>query len=109
MAKQNKASPETQREAQQIARGIQRPGQSKEETKRIAQGIKQGIDLYKKQQKAKARELDRKRKKLDQQAASDKTQVEVSVETVYRQHWLPWALLVLSWIGMAGYCLWVNG
>lgn len=58
-----KPSPQTQEESLKIAKGIQRPAQTKEQTKLIAQGIQQGIDLYKKQQKEKARELSKKRKK----------------------------------------------
>jgi len=36
-----------------IARGTQRPAQTKEQTRLIAQGIQKGIELYKKQQKKK--------------------------------------------------------
>jgi len=46
-----------------IARGTQKPGQTKEQTKLISQGIKKGIDQYKKQQSARARELDKNSKK----------------------------------------------
>ncbi|MBT8439031.1 MAG: DUF2956 domain-containing protein, partial [Gammaproteobacteria bacterium] len=37
--KHPKPSPETREEAMKIARGTQRPGQTKEQTKLIAQGI----------------------------------------------------------------------
>ena len=43
-----KLSPQTQEEGLKIAKGIQRPAQSKEQTRLIAQGIQQGIDIYKK-------------------------------------------------------------
>ncbi len=46
-----------------MARSVQKPGQSKEHTKLVAQGIAKGIELYKKQQSAKARERDRQRKR----------------------------------------------
>ena len=46
-----KPSPQTQEEALRVAKGIQRPAQTKEQTKLIAQGIQKGIELYKKQQK----------------------------------------------------------
>ena len=49
-----------------IAKGTQKPGQTKEQTKLVAQGIQKGIELYKKQQKAKARELDKQLKKAKQ-------------------------------------------
>jgi len=53
-----------QAEALRMARSIQTPGQTKEQTKLIAQGIAKGIELYKKQQSAKARERDKLRKRL---------------------------------------------
>jgi len=90
-----------------IAKSIQRPAQTKEQTKLIAQGIQQGIDLYKKQQKEKARELDKKLK----QVAHQKTQSivsddqEIQVQIVYRQHWLPWLLLLIGWLVMGIYFL----
>ena len=55
-------SPETREEAMKIAKGTQKPGQTKEQTKLIAQGIQKGIDQYKKKQKAKTREIDKKLK-----------------------------------------------
>jgi hypothetical protein len=55
-------SPETQSEALTIAKGRQQPGQTKEQTRFIAKGIQKGIEQYKKQQKAKARELDKRLK-----------------------------------------------
>ena len=87
-----------------IARGTQRPGQTKEQTRLIAQGIQKGIDQYKKQQKAKARERDRQRNKLSREknrlADPDS---QTGNETRYRQHWLPWLLLLISWLGIAVY------
>jgi hypothetical protein len=102
-----KPSPQTQDEAMKIARGTQRPAQTKEQTKLIAQGIQKGIDLYKKQQKEKARDLNRKLKKVarqqEQSVESDDGEVEESI--VYRQHWLPWLLLALTWLGIGIYFL----
>jgi len=99
----------THDEAMRIARGRQRPGQTKEQTKLIAQGIQEGIKQYRKQQSARGRELDRKLKKVKQQMASPAVhEIEVQEKVVYRQHWLPWALLVLSWLAMAVY-LFVSG
>ncbi len=51
-------------EALQVARSIQKPGQTKEQTRLIAHGIAKGIALYKKQQSAKARERDKGRKRM---------------------------------------------
>lgn len=90
----------------QVAKATQRPGQTKEQTRLIAQGIQKGIDHYKKQQKAKARELDKRLKQLSRQpAANTENQVEMQVTTVYKQHWLPWGLLAASWIGVIA---WLN-
>ena len=102
-----KPSQQTQEEALKIARGTQRPAQTKEQTRMIAQGIQKGIDLYKKQQKEKARGLNRKLKKI----ASQKEQLiesddhEMQERIVYRQHWLPWFLLFLTWLGVGIYFL----
>lgn len=104
-SKKRQLSETSHDEAMQIARGTQRPGQSKEQTKLIAQGIQKGIEQYKRRQNAKARDLDKKLKKVNQQLASPEArEVEVQERVVHRQHWLPWALLVLSWLAVAIYC-----
>lgn len=103
-----KPSPQTQEEALKIARATQRPAQTKEQTKLIAQGIQKGIELYKKQQKEKARELSKRLKKSARQSEAPAAEAESSEsETliVYRQHWLPWLLLGLTWLGIGGYWL----
>ncbi|MEI8595035.1 DUF2956 domain-containing protein [Photobacterium sp. Hal280] len=101
-------SPETQAEAMQIARATQKPGQTKEQTKLIAQGIQKGIELYKKQQKAKARERDKFRKKqLKEKTAlntdSGTGSADLHAQTVIRQSPTPWILLLLSWAGFIGW------
>jgi pyridoxine/pyridoxamine 5'-phosphate oxidase len=102
-----KPSPETQAEALKIARATQRPGQTKEQTKLIAQGIEKGIAFYKKQQKEKARELSRKLKKAASQSQlsvePEDQEMEIVERIVYRQHWLPWLLLAVSWLGWGVY------
>jgi flagellar biosynthesis GTPase FlhF len=109
MARYSKKRPPSEadkEEAMRIARGTQRPGQTKEQTRLITQGIRKGIEQYKKQQSAKARELDRKLKKVNQPlAAAETDEREIEEKIIYRQHWLPWLLLVLSWLLMAGYWL----
>lgn len=101
-----KPSPETALEAERIAKATQKPGQTKEQTRLIAQGVQKGIDEYKKQQKARARAAD-KAKKQRQRAQSHELDAELDLdetapqETNTRSAWLPWALLVLSWIGFA--------
>lgn len=98
-------SRETVAEAMRIARANQRPGQTKEQTRLIAQGIQKGIDQYKKQQKAKAREMDRRRKKTTAAGPADETPAESPEESGVstRGGWLPWILLGISWIGFALY------
>jgi len=102
-----KPSQQTQEEALKIARGTQRPAQTKEQTRLIAQGIQKGIDLYKKQQKEKARDLNRKLKKISSQKRQsiESDDHEIQERVVYRQHWLPWLLLFLTWLGMGIYLL----
>jgi hypothetical protein len=97
-SKKQTASPETRGEAMKTARATQRPGQTKEQTRLIAQGIQKGIDQYKKQHKAKSRELDKQLKKT-QLKTSPANEIEFQKQTIYRQHWLPWLLLVLTWLG----------
>lgn len=106
MAKRSKKyrdSDTSHEEARQIARGTQRPGQTKAQTKLIAQGIQKGIEQYKKQQNARARELDKKLKKARQHAPPDVREAGAQEKIVYRQHWIPWALLVISWLAMAAW------
>jgi len=95
-----KPSPQTQEEALKVAKSIQRPGQTKEQTKLIAHGIQQGIDLYKRQQKEKARELNKIRKKLANQKerTHELDEQEIQEIIVHQQHWLPWLLLIISWL-----------
>ncbi|MGB5282376.1 MAG: DUF2956 domain-containing protein [Arenicellales bacterium] len=95
----NKISPQTQDEAMKITRGIQKPGQTKEQSKLIAQGIQKGIDQYKKQYRAKERELDKKLKKVALQPHLNEEIAPESTEVVkYRQSLLPWILLLMSWV-----------
>lgn len=100
-----KPSPQTQEEALKLAKSTQRPAQTKEQTKLIAQGIQKGIDLYKKQQKEKARAQNKVLKKLSRQKERDRDNEPeaLPIDIVYRQHWLPWLLLIFSWIGFVLY------
>jgi len=98
----NTVSEETQDEALKIARSTQKPGQTKEQTKLIAQGIQKGIVQYKKQHKARARELNKQLKKI-KHSGKEEAQVEISEIIQVKQHWLPWCLLVLSWVIFVAY------
>jgi hypothetical protein len=103
----NPISEQSKIEAVKIAKGIQKPGQIKEQTKLISQGIEKGIAEYKKQQKMKAREADKSRKQLLK--AKQKADAERMEETVEDKKdsrlkvYLPWVLLILSWVGFIGF------
>ena len=90
-------------EAITIAKGIKQENQTKSQTKLIAQGIRKGIELYKNQHNKKQRELDKRNKKdlknkLNDRD-SDKSDSDLSQKNISRSlSWLPWILLVLSWL-----------
>ncbi len=102
-SKKENASDQTKEESLSIARGIQKPGQNKEQTKLVAQGIQKGIDLYKKQHKAKSRDLDKQLKKAKNYKEELLDSSQDIVETKQSKNWLPWALLGLSWVAFVAY------
>ncbi len=104
-SKQNKTSEQTQSDALQVARSTQKPGQTKAQTKLIEQGIRKGIEVYKQQQKAKLRELDKRLKKAAASPlATDraKTAQAELIQPVAGAR-LPWVLLALSWAVFGGF------
>jgi len=105
--KQQAVSPETQAEAMQAAKATQRQGQTKEQTKLIAQGVQKGIELYKKQQKERARELNKKLKKvsgqLNQTEQIHEPREPDNSESNSQCGGLAWFLLLASWCGFALY------
>ena len=103
-SKKNRVSDKTKDDSIKIARGTQRPGQTKEQTKLIAQGIQKGINQYKKQQSVKARELDKKLKNVAVNRVSNKSSTDSSLEpAAVKSSYLPWLLLIISWFGFAAY------
>ena len=97
-----KVSKQARAEALKIARGTQRPGQTKEQTKLIAKGIEKGIAEFRKREKAKARERDKLRKKaLNKtdpiQPQAEKEQDIQTRKTASWSVWIPWLLLLASW------------
>jgi hypothetical protein len=96
-SKQKQVSEETQDEAFKLARSNHKPGQTKEQTKLIAQGIQKGIDQYKKQYKVKSRELNKQLKKV-KNTHQDETDIVLPESNQTKQAWLPWSLLVISWV-----------
>ncbi|ABV88655.1 DUF2956 domain-containing protein [Shewanella pealeana] len=99
-------SDETKTEALQVAKSMQKPGQTKEQTKLIAQGIEKGIAEYKKLQKGKARERDKARKQESRAKAREANiadQDHSNIEDRAASPYLPWGLLTISWIGFIAY------
>jgi hypothetical protein len=91
-----------------IAQGIKQQNQTKTQTKLGAQGIGKGIELYKKQQNKKQREIDRNRKReLKNRLNSDSNSIgqlnQSQKRTVISQANLAWALLLLSWLFFLAY------
>jgi Flp pilus assembly protein TadB len=101
----NKVSPETQTQAMKLAKGTQKPGQTKEQTKLIAQGIEKGISEYKKQQNKKSRTRDKERKAQVKIKQANQANAETtgSSEPKPSANYLPWLLLVISWVGFSLY------
>ncbi len=103
-SKKNKITEQTKEDAAKIARGIQKPGQTKEQTKLVAQGIQKGIEQYKKKYNEKTRELDKKLKKASASKLLHESSTVLSVEpTTVKNNKLPWILLAISWIGFVAY------
>lgn len=103
--KPHSPSVETQEAAERLARAQQKPGQTKEQTRLISQGIQQGIAEYKRQQKAKARELNKLKKKTGPSQVRTGEQTDSADDhgptprhEGLRPVWLPWSLLILSWL-----------
>jgi len=100
---------ETQQQALNIAKSTQKEGQTKEQTKLIATGIEKGIAVYKKQQKAKARQSDKARKqqaKHKQHSQHDEPELELEFDEPTQMTPVVWGLiclLALSWICFAWY------
>lgn len=91
-------SDQTKTEALKVAKGTQKPGQTKEQTKLIAQGIEKGIAEYKKREKQKARERDKQRKQ--ELKAKEKADIQPATEAKNSNPTvLPWVLLGVSWVG----------
>ena len=103
-SKKEKVSEQTKEEASALAKGIQKPGQTKEQTKLVAQGIQKGIELYKKQNKEKSRDLDKKLRKAKEALVQEPNENEQQQAPKTPKNILPWSLLALSWLGFLGFC-----
>lgn len=88
-------------EALKIANSIKVDGQDKAETKAIANGIQRGIEMFMRQQSEKARDLDKRVKKVKQLTATVARNNDTSTTPVVippKSSRLPWVLLTISWI-----------
>ena len=97
-AKADKASVEVQQSAAKIAAGMKKPVQTKEQTKLVEQGIQKGIEQYKKVHKAKARDADKAKKKL-QKAKLVTITDDAAVANESKSSFVPWLLRAISWVG----------
>ena len=100
-------SKETKAEAEKMANATQRPGQTKEQTKLIAQGIQKGIDHYKKQQKSKTREINKKLRSVRTKASTEPNGKENESDRPNQNtnNRFPWILLGVSWLLFIGYLI----
>jgi len=103
-----KISKESQAEALKIAKGTQKKGQTKEQTKIVAQGIEKGIAEYKKQQKVKARDRDKLRKKELRAKVNQEVEPIPPEKQSSDLNWVPWMLLATSWVGFIAYFMVTN-
>ena|SRR5690554_6814321 len=106
MAKDKKASRELKNEAAKIIRAVNIQGESRSETQRLQAGVQRAIEYYLRQHSAKARELDKKTKKLHRLESVSDSAPELTTappNTVTTR--LPWLLLMLSWALFIGYLL----
>ena len=72
----------------QIAKSIQRPGQTKEQTRLVARGIEQGVEQYKKRERAKAKERAKRARDVERPDATTAR----GRKRIYRDRSLPAAL-----------------
>lgn len=92
---------DTRAEAVKIANSIKVEGQDKATTKAIASGIQRGIEMFMRQQSEKARDLDKRVKKVKQLAATVAKSADATEEVtvvVHKTSPLPWILLAASWV-----------
>lgn len=90
-------------EALKLANSQHIEGQTKEQTRLIAKGIQRGMEQYLRQQSEKARELDKRVKKIKQLSGminTEKSPIDSETKpsgSLISTHTLPWLLLGISW------------
>lgn len=99
-------------EAARIAGAIQGAGYSREESRAIRAGVQQGMEIWLRQQNERARELDKREKKV--RASLRHSENAVPHQTALMEShsgrqpfpmvsYLPWGLLLMSWLAFAIY------
>lgn len=103
--KNKKTSRDLKAEAAKIVKAINLQGESRAETQRLVAGVQRAMEHHLRQHNAKARELDKKAKKLKQIDAEQSTDDHEAAapRPNSRKAWLPWLLLTLSWLLFVGY------
>lgn len=100
-----KLSAEEKAAALAIVNDVSKPSFNKQQRKDVQQAIEQGIERYKRQHKAKARDFDKALK--NQRKQEQRLQVEDDVSIVSGSDTLktvlPWGLLLLSWLAFAAF------
>ncbi len=106
-AQEKKAQRDLKAEAAKIVRTLNISGDNRAETQRIVAAVQRGIEYHLKQQSAKARELDKRAKKLKQADGSAEVRSAEAPARAQKSFSaaLPWVLLALSWMGFVGYLL----
>ena len=109
--KSKKDARDIRAEALKIANSQHIDGQTREQTRLIASGIQRGMEQFLRQQNEKARELDKRIKKVQRLAVSHQqpesaADTEVVAHTSMNVSRLPWVLLIISWILFVAYVWW---
>ncbi len=84
-------------DASAITQDVSKPSFDKQQRREVQQAIELGIERYKRQHKSKARDFDKAQKKQKKQLVV--TDVKALPEKKRIFNGLPWALLVISWLG----------
>ena len=111
--KSKKDARDIRAEALKIANSRHIDGQTREQTRLIASGIQRGMEQFLRQQNEKARELDKRIKKVQRMASTypqpeSATDAEVVAHVPINLSWLPWGLLIVSWILFVTYVWWFS-
>lgn len=99
----DKISKDVKAQATKIVRNLNLVADNKEQGKVIAKAVQRGIEAFLRQQSEKTRLLDKKSKELAKLESTLTPKVPADVVSESREigkgiRWLPWLLLVVSWL-----------